>query len=793
MSDAQPGELTETNAAPRRASWLARFGGPLVLLALVLIVFGDILVMPRERMISHTGSDAQSHGIWWRGFGFRELRAGNLALWNPHVYGGSPFHGSFASALLYPPNWLEMVLPPHVAQNWYLAIHLYLAGLFTYACCRARGLSPLAGTLAGAMFMFGGPYFLHVYPGHPTVIGGMTWAPLVLLALDRWTDPSRLRWIVAGAFGVAMQVYAGAQHFYLGGIVFGVYAALLAIAAAGPWRRRLRPLAGFGAIYGLAVLISAAQLFPAIEARPESARGAGVPIEFAATFSLPPENLATLLSPHVFGAIHDEAAPYFGRAYLWEVCLFVSVTGLLLGMCALLQRDARRRFAGVMVVVSIVLALGYHTPLFKLLYYYLPGYNTFRGSAKFGLFAALFLAVLAGIGLDQLALRDRRALRRRLVVLLTAIALIGLAAMVVRDGNVWSQTVARIHASGESEVRNVDLTNADFIRLSAQRAADQLLLAFGAAGVVAALVWLHGRTRRAAYILVAVAMLELVVFARRYVATTDARPPLPEPWQKLLTSSPGDYRVVLPAERWANWGMLYDFQNLYGYDSSSITSRFAELLAFSQGRDPDSGNQYVKFTQYPRYFDMLRTRFVLLPDVNKPYIELPGPLPHAVLVSNYHVGNNRDEILARLADPSFDARRLVLLESEPAITPEPAGGRGTVSVTTVSTDELHIDVDVPAPTILVVTDNYSRFWRAAPRSPGPQATYDVLPANWILRAIPLQAGKHQIRMHYEPRGVRLGFITTGITLATLAAAALLMPLRRRFGSRSRFPGSDNLH
>jgi len=182
---------------------------------------------------------------------------------------------------------------------------------------------------------------------------------------------------------------------------------------------------------------------------------------------------------------------------------------------------------------------------------------------------------------------------------------------------------------------------------------------------------------------------------------------------------------------------------------------------------------------------------VLLPDVNKPFVELPDPLPHALLVSSYHVGQNRDDILARLAEPSFDARRLVLLESEPSIKPEPGAERGTVNVTVTSTDELHIDADVPAPAILLVTDNYSRFWRATPRAPGPQASYDVMPANWVLRAIPLQAGRHQIRLRYEPRGVAVGFAVTGVTLIVLAGAGVLMLLRSRFGSRSSSAGSDN--
>ena len=788
MSDLQPGELPKPDAAPRGPHALARFAGPLVLLVLVFAVMGDVLIMPRGRMISEGSGDTVNREIWFRAFGFGHLGQGHLPLWNPHIFGGAPYYGSFATGLMYPPNWLEFVVPSNVAYNWYFALHLYLAGLLTYAVCRARGLLSLPSTLAGGIYILSAPFFLHVNPGHPTVIGGMTWLPLVVLALDRFTDTGGRRWLVAGAAGVAMQIYAGAQHFYLGGIVFGVYAVLLSLTTASAWRARVRPLIAYTAIYGLAILLGAAQLFPALEAKPESARGGGVPIEFAATFSLPPENIATLLSPHLFGAGRD----YFGRNYLWEMCLFASVTGLMLACAALAQRDPRRRCAATMVIVALILALGYHSPLFKLLYYYVPGYNTFRGAAKFSAFAALFLAILAAVGLDQLQTRDVSVARRRLIILTCAAGLILIASLVVRTGaGPWGELLQRIHASGESENRLVDLTDPAFAQLSGQHAGDQLLLAFGAAASLTALVWLHGRTRHAAYLIGGLAVLELLVFARRYVATTDAMPPLPAPWQTLLAKNPGDYRVILPAERWANWGMVYGFQNLYGYDSSSLSSRFAEFLAFSQGRDPATGNQYVNFTKFPRYFNLLRTHFVLVPDQAKPYVELSDPLPRALLVPEYEVERDRDAMLARIADPNFDPRKVLLLESEPAIKPQAGGERGSVKVSDVSTDELRIEVDASAPTVLLVTDNYSRFWRATPLAPGPQATYDVLPANRILRAIPLAAGKHAIRLRYEPRGVAVGFAVTGATLVALAAGGVFTLLRPRFGSRSPSVGSDN--
>ena len=59
------------------------------------------------------------------------------------------------------------------------------------------------------------------------------------------------------------------------------------------------------------------------------------------------------------------------------------------------------------MLVLMLLALGAHTPLFRLLYDWVPGFARFRGMSKFTWQAELFLVVLAAGGLDRL-LRARQ-------------------------------------------------------------------------------------------------------------------------------------------------------------------------------------------------------------------------------------------------------------------------------------------------------------------------------------------------------------------------------------------------
>src|SRR5437870_13831652 len=98
----------------------------ILLLAMALAMFGDLLFAGGKRVLGHPGSDMFLQYFAWRAFGFGELAKGNLALWNPHIFSGAPYVGGMQAALLYPPNWLFLVWTTPVSIKWTEA-HLFSA------------------------------------------------------------------------------------------------------------------------------------------------------------------------------------------------------------------------------------------------------------------------------------------------------------------------------------------------------------------------------------------------------------------------------------------------------------------------------------------------------------------------------------------------------------------------------------------------------------------------------------------------------------------------------------------
>jgi len=157
-------------------------------------------------------------------------------------------------------------------------------------------------------------------------------------------------------------------------------------------------------------------------------------------------------------------------------------------------------------------------------------------------------------------------------------------------------------------------------------------------------------------------------------------------------------------------------------------------------------------------YAMLRLRFVFVPDQKQlRIIESPTPpLPRALLVSKYRVLNKRDAIFQAMREPGFDPRKEVLLESSPIPMPEESSEPGSVKMIDSTTDGLTFEADLTQPAILLITDLYTPAWKAVSLPGSVQDHYDLLPANYILRAIPLGAGHHHLRVEYAPREYRIG-------------------------------------
>lgn len=766
----------------------------LLLAALTIGMFRDVLFTRDNLVLSKLGTDLSEQYVPWRMFGFDELRKGNLALWNPHLFSGSPYFGGFQSALLYPLNALFLVLPLAKAINVSIALHVLLGGLFMYAWMVFRGLLPLAGLLASVGFMFCGPHFLHIYAGHLSNLCAMVWTPLLLLAIDGLTAAASwkraARWALLGAAAATLQILAGhPQYVFFSAVAATLYFALRLIAppranpAAKPADQHLARSVGlYLAMYAGAALLAAVQLLPGLEASSESIRSGGVGMQFAAMFSLPPENLLTLLVPELFGTLRE--LPYWGRCYLWEMSLFISVTALALALYGFLSRPGRRTLwrEALMVALLLTLALGAHTPLFAFLYDYVPGFDLFRGLSKFTFPATLFLLALAAHGLDRL-IRERPVSARAAGFAWGTAALLALLALTLvltGDSGWWRALLESVQRTGECYLQPSLYDSLAFRESSRMQAAGGLGLSATVLACIGLLFHLRRFSPRFAAGFFLLAAVELLVFARLNRPSFPIEVATHGELRAFLSQYEGDYRILhLPAP---NAALAVGARDLWGYDPG-VPRRYARLMTCLQGNPPDSANQFLQVRKLPPLLRLLRCRFVFVEQEGAMRAhELPDPpLPRALLVNRFRVVPSEAAALAALTEPAFDPALQVILEQDPGIRSAAAGtAPGTVRVTASGTDFLDLEAECSTPALLLVTDTFAKGWKARSLAANaPQPGYQVLPADSALMAVPLQPGSHRLRLYYLPDNFRIGRWISSIAAVLLAvlAVALLRPDR----------------
>ena len=750
MSKAEP---TPTTVKEVRLTPLAFWQrGAAIFGALTLIALGAVWLLPKGIVLGAPHTDLVGQFIAWRTFAAESMRAGDLPLWNPYTYAGQPFLGGFQSALLYPLNAVFVFLPLDRALNFSVSLHLLILGWGMAHWIRQRGMHPGAAAVGGITLALSGAVFPHVYAGHLSNLCTMAWAPWAFAGLEAWWRDQRPGGLWSASAAIALQILAGqVQYVFFFGVAAGVQA-LVATAFEPGTRKRALPAVALGCLAAMA--LAAAQLLPGLEAAAEGVRQGKLDLRFASSFALPPENLLTALAPGFFGDADLGAHPYWGRGYLWEMSVYFGLTGVIFACVASGERERKQQGRRDLMValVLLVLALGRHLPVYRLLYEHVPGFGQFRGVSKFTFPALVFVILVVAAGIDGL-IRGRWDLKPVSRWVLVGGAMLGAAALVFTlQPEIASRLFAWIRAQGNENL----LVDPAFPAGAAAHAAASLLRGAILCYTMGLGLAFARERRGLRWVVVALLPLEMIQFAGANAATTQVATAMPAELKEFVAAHPGDYRVLNLSR--PNNGYLLGAPDLWGNDPG-VLKRYAEFMTFTQGGDPDLATQNITFAMVHRLYAMLRCRYAFLPSKSGvSVIDVPDPLPAVLLLQDYRVAKGRDAIFAAIAQPAFDPRRTVMLESEPSPRPQPDANPGTVRVVAAGNDRLAIEANVTVPTLLLITDLYSRGWHARALPGSAQSNYEILPANYILRAVPLSAGQHHLRLEYRPRSFAPGVV-----------------------------------
>lgn len=714
--------------------------------------------------------DAKAHFLPQVQFLAASIARGEWPFWTPNVFAGHPQIADPQSQIFSPPMLLLAIVnaaPGNHAIDITVFLCLLGGGLGVLLLFRDYDWHPMGGLVAALGFAFGAAMAWRLQ--HFGQVISLAYLPFALLLLKRALERSSAAWgLAAGA--VAGFIVNGRDQV---GLLEVYVLAGFVVAHLVQERERLaaalidasRPLAA-GVVGGLAVCLVPVVLTALLAA--DSNRPA---IDYigAGRGSLHPALLLTALAPHLFGAAggYEDwwgppsftwpgtdlfTAQNVGECYIGAIPLIMLAAGLWRGW---LWQPAIR-FYSIALALSLLYALGWYTPGFRLMYELMPGVSLYRRPAD-----AVFLigglgAIVAGYAVHASILEpvaSRRALHGPFETAIVAV-LLALGLLIAWRLGRTGQALPMLGLAAVCLIAGfLALAAADWLAPIRPLAALAIVGAItavdlrinngpnGANGLAPSFVEMLEPATRS----------ETIALLKRRVAEgrSDTRRD----------------RVELTGLgfNWPNASMTHGLENTLGYNPVRL-----RLYTLATGAEDHSGlPDQRKFSPlYPSWrsplANLLGLRFIAtgvpIDEIDKRlklgdlslvartadgYVyENKAALPRVVLATRQRAADF-DRMLKEGGWPDVDLSSTVLLETAGS---EPTRRPGRARILEYRNTEVVIEADSADGGWVVLHDIWHPWWRAdIDGAPAP-----ILRADVIFRAVEVPAGRHRVRFVFRP-------------------------------------------
>lgn len=145
-------------------------------------------------------------------------------------------------------------------------------------------------------------------------------------------------------------------------------------------------------------------------------------------------------------------------------------------------------------------------------------------------------------------------------------------------------------------------------------------------------------------------------------------------------------------------------------------------------------------------------------------------MPRAFIVHSARVENNA-QAFDDIRHPGFHPEQVVLLEhGQPLLSDLPPSSRDHVEITHYAPEQVTISAESDRAGYLVLADTYYPGWNAM--VDGREAP--IYRADYIFRAVPIEAGKHSVTFEYRPISIRVGIVITSLSFSIAIAVSLFL-------------------
>ena len=439
-----------------------------------------------------------------------------------------------------------------------------------------------------------------------------------------------------------------------------------------------------------------------------------------------------------------------GPVYLGAAIMFLFLLSMLI------VRNPVKWVLLALVIISVILGAGHNTPLFKLLFNTLPFFNKFRTPSMALVIAQLAVPAAALLGVNELLTgnikQDELLKKLKIAGGITAGIVLVFGVLGGMFFNFGSEGDKQYYDANQGWLVDViKKDRASLLRMDAFRSLFFIAAAFG-------VVWFYVQKKLSKQILIGgltlVFLLDGWMVAKRYLNTDNFveqaqyqsnHTPTKADLEILKDTDP-DYRVFNVTRDPFNDAMTsYYHKSIGGYHPAKLI-RYQDLIE----------NQISKNNTH--VLQMLNTKYVITAGQDKePRAQRFPGLGNAWFVHNIKWAKNADEEMADLTDFAPDStvvidQRYNLFVTDTAIGGDPIA---MIRMKEYTPNKLTYFYNSTRPQIAVFSEIYydgNKGWNAY--MDGKPALY--FRADYVLRAMLLPAGSHQVEFKFEPKSVVLG-------------------------------------
>jgi hypothetical protein len=703
-----------------------------------------------------------------------------------------PFVAAMHGDIFYPTSFLRVVFNAATTLNFVFWSHLVLAGLFTYVFLRTLRTSWTAALIGGLAYQLSGSIVSQVSPGHDGKLAVSALLPLLLTGLVLAIRRKRPEGYALVALMVGLDILTPqlqmAQYSLILAGCFTLYLCFFDSERPAEPRQRWQAMGWATLAVALGFGVSMIQILPFMKYGPYAARVAGNQgWEYATSWAMPLENVvdwlvATFTGNSMAGTYWGENAVKYNSEYIGAAVIVLAIVG-----AASLERRKTVKFLAGMALLFTLVALGGHTPFYRLWYALVPGVKVTRAAGMAFFIPTFVFSCLAAFGVERLQRGEgRKTLYASLIgagVLLLLGASGGLAKMAEQFAGPRFQTAEQ--AAGSIAMGGV------------------LAAVFAAAAAGIGLGALKGKLQGLALagVLVLAVGADDFINARRYFAWT----PIPQLYAgdavlQHLQRTPMPYREMdLPGQNGVyetSFLMGKGIPNALGHHGNELQS-YDELLG---------GKNVWSNAANPRMFDLLAVRYITLPmqiqisgyhqvayaqtaatsgsQPHESFLYEADTVPAYARVVPAAVKADEARFAATILDPRWNHNRIVLLPPDAPVTaarldsvPPAMASRAAVSAWEPGAMTVRLD---PAPehdAFLVVAENWYPDWHAT--VDGQDAP--VLRGQRTLITVPVKQGAHEVKLQFASAAYGKGKMITLVSLLLIAGWLVLPMVQRRRG------------